>query len=101
MIIEKPCAIRGCPKMARIQHDEYLAALNHFYLCHDCETSILLDTHLRMEDDNDMLKKTTLAFMTVFNEWSRKRRGATIPHKSGVATATKYHGPITITGSDS
>lgn len=97
MTVQVPCAIKECPKMARVEHGEF-PANDRFVLCHDCQTSVVLDIMLRLEQDEEMIPKTTAAFAQIYNGWMRKRKGATLSHRSGSVTSIKSLGPRIITG---
>ncbi|MFZ1975813.1 MAG: hypothetical protein WAU89_23425 [Candidatus Acidiferrales bacterium] len=88
MIIVVNCAIRSCPKTVKIESAEYRPSTD-FALCNDCETSVVLDTHLRMNESGDfsLPKNWTFNFAVAFNGWRRRRKGVTIGHRSGVARA--------------
>lgn len=88
MIIQEPCAIRGCLKMATVDSRELLGAAR-FVLCHDCETSIVLDVQLAIEQSDELPPNTTWAYAEIYNRWSRKRKGQSITHRSGVVTSVK------------
>jgi len=80
------CAIRGCLKFADVDYDAF-ADGRRFALCPDCETSIILDSVLNMEQTGAILPTTTANFAGAFNGWRRRRNGVSITHRSGVVTS--------------
>ena len=87
MTLQKPCAIRDCPKMAKVSHTEYAA--DRFALCEDCEMAIILDLHMAMEQVGDLSQHVTAQFAALFNGFRRKRKGVSLTHKSGLVTTLK------------
>ena len=100
MIIQVSCAIKDCPKVARVDAKEYSSA--RFTLCSDCEQSVVLDFIINMELHHHLAPKSAANFAVAFNAFRRERRGASITHRSGVVTTMKemnVEAPRIISGS--
>jgi hypothetical protein len=87
MTLNKTCAITGCGKPVKVEASEY--SPDRFVLCLDCETAIVLDCHMAMEQMGEIPKKATAMFAVPFNAFRRKRKGASLTHKSGLVTTLK------------
>lgn len=83
MTLITSCAIRACLKSVRVETTEYNRSTD-FVLCGDCETSIILDTHLRLEQDSTLEAGWMREFAALYNGWFRRRRGVSLAHRSGV-----------------
>jgi hypothetical protein len=82
------CAIRGCLKLATTDSRE-LIGQGRFVLCHDCQTSIVLDVQLSIEQNENMPAGTTRAYAAIYNSWVRSLKGKSIGHRSGMVTSVK------------
>jgi hypothetical protein len=98
MTRQVPCAIKGCPKMAKAPVSDIVLG-DHFTVCDDCERSIVLDSVLRMQQDIEQAPRDwAYNFAAMYNGWKRERHGASLSHKSGVILSIKPLGPVIIRG---
>ena len=88
MILDVSCAIRGCLKFAKVDSREWRQS-EEFALCYDCETSILLDLVLFLEQTGEIGEGNAAQFAARYNGFRRKRKGLSMSHKSGIVKSIR------------